>query len=112
MRRNQLTPPSASSAAQTTRPTVKTTRPASCAVPSVTSASPHPAKASNSGGVGKCATGERRGQPSWLRRPSSAGGTAGGGRARPPPRPPPPPPGAPGGGAGGGRPPAAPGGGP
>src|SRR4029077_5721773 len=59
-RRNQLTPLTASSHAHTARPSVKTARPTSCAVPLASAASPHPANASSSGGVGKCARGKRR----------------------------------------------------
>ncbi len=47
-RRNQLTPPTASSHAHTPSPTVKTARPTSCAVPPATAASPHPANARSS----------------------------------------------------------------
>jgi hypothetical protein len=62
-RRNQLTPPNASSNAHTTRPRVKTARPTSRTVPRVMAPSPQPASASSSGGFGNCAIGKRRGQP-------------------------------------------------
>ena len=75
-RRNQLTPPTTSSPAHTVKPSVDTTRPISCTVPSDAAATPHPANASSSGGFGNCAMGKLRGQPIWPRRQSWAAVTA------------------------------------